>query len=192
MLTCKTVSPETAGYLQLQGLSRQHFLQALDHLEGPANAGVMIEEYDAEALMTHMDDYFKVIQAGGGVVYDPAGQILFIFRRGKWDLPKGKLDKGETLEECALREVSEETGVQALISKGLVVTTWHIYKERGSNLVKQTEWYRMTTADTRKLTPQTEEDIMEARWVAPADVAPLMNNTYQAIKDVLHASGVRW
>lgn len=192
ILTCKTVSPETNAYLRLSGLSRKNFLQALDHLEAPENTGVIIEEHDAEALMAHMDDYFKVIQAGGGVVYNPSGEILFIFRRGKWDLPKGKLDKGETLEECALREVSEETGVQALASQGLIVTSWHIYKERGSNLVKQTEWYRMTTTDTRQLNPQTEEDIMEARWVAPADVAPLMANTYQAIKDVLHAAGVRW
>lgn len=190
--TCLTISPEMNDYMQLTGLSRKHFLMALDHLEGRDNMGVIIEEHDAEALMAHMDDYFTVVQAGGGVVYNSKKEILFIFRRGKWDLPKGKLDKGETLEECALREVEEETGVQGLTSQGLVVSTWHIYKERGSNLVKYTEWYRMTTNDDRRLKPQVEEDIMEARWVSAENVGPLMVNTYRAIKDVLHASGVRW
>lgn len=187
-----SVSTEMNSYLQLTGLSRQNFLKALDHLEEKQHDGVLIEEHDAEALMMHMDDYFTIVNAGGGIVYNGQGQILFIFRRGKWDLPKGKQDKGETLEECALREVAEETGVKGLSSGGLIVTTWHIYKERGSNLVKMTEWYKMTTKDDRKLKPQVEEDIMEARWVDTHAVGPLMNNTYKAIKDVLHAAGVRW
>lgn len=186
------VSPETTAYQKLNGLSRANFLEALDYLEDKNVPGVIIEEHDAEALMAHMGEYFTIVQAGGGVTYNDKGEILFIFRRGKWDLPKGKLDKGENLEECALREVSEETGVQGLSSQGLVIGTWHIYKERGSNLIKYTEWYRMKTSDSRKLKPQTDEDIIEARWVAPDAVGPLMNNTYKAIKDVLHAAGVRW
>lgn len=186
------VSPETTAYQKLSGLSRANFLEALNYLEDKSMPGVIIEEHDAEALMAHMGEYFTIVQAGGGVAYNDKGELLFIFRRGKWDLPKGKLDKGETLEECALREVSEETGVEGLSSAGLVTATWHIYKERGANLIKYTEWYNMKTSDNRPLLPQTEEDIMEARWVAPAAVGPLMNNTYKAIKDVLHAAGIRW
>ena len=142
--------------------------------------------------MEHIGNFFKVIKAGGGLVYNAEGKILMIFRRGKWDLPKGKLDKGETIEECALREVIEETGIKQLAMGSLLTETWHLYNDRGRNLIKHSVWYTMTSSDTGSLKPQAEEDIMEARWTDPDELGPMMDNSYRAIKDVLHAANIKW
>jgi len=100
-----------------------------------------------------------LIRAGGGLVENEKGEVLFMFRRGKWDLPKGKLDPGETLESCALREVKEETGVSQLELIQFLLVTEHEYEERGLFILKETHWYRMKTTSHESLIPQTEEDI---------------------------------
>lgn len=123
------------------------------------------------------------IKAGGGVVVNPEGEILMIFRRKCWDLPKGKLDKGETIEECALREVREECGVQNLALGQFICTTRHEYQERGTQIIKETSWFEMQGSG--KLTPQTEEDIESARWVVPSEVETLLKNSYPTIQEVI-------
>lgn len=187
---CLADNPEMAMYKVFHGLSGVHFSDALDHLQEKANTGAIIEEQSAHALMEHISNFFKVIKAGGGVVFNEKNEVLMIFRRGKWDLPKGKLDKGETIDQCALREVIEETGIQQLTLGALLTETWHLYTDRGRNLVKHSTWYKMTSTDNKPLKPQAEEDIMEARWVSAADLTPLMDNTYNAIKEVLVTAGM--
>ncbi|MEP7279651.1 MAG: NUDIX domain-containing protein, partial [Bacteroidota bacterium] len=112
-----------------------------------------------------------------------------IFRRGKWDLPKGKLDKGETLDQCALREVSEETGLQNIQLQEFLMATYHTYHENGHFILKESHWYNMTTSDKQKLVPQTAEEISEARWVQPSAINELLNNTFPSVQDVLVAAG---
>src|SRR5450432_206693 len=130
-----------------------------------------------------------IIQAGGGLVENEKGEILFMFRRGKWDLPKGKIGPGETMEECALREVEEETGVSDLrLIKFLLVTT-HDYAEGGKHIKKESHWYLMKSSSRAKLIPQIEEDISELRWIGPADFKIVLANTYPAILDVLRVGG---
>jgi ADP-ribose pyrophosphatase YjhB (NUDIX family) len=129
------------------------------------------------------------IQAGGGLVLNEKGEVLFIFRRGKWDLPKGKLDPGETLEACALREVEEETGVDELKLIRFLLITEHEYEERGSVILKETHWYLMKTNSDQALVPQTEEDISELRWIGPANFRFIQRNTYPTILEVLKAGG---
>ncbi len=131
-----------------------------------------------------------LLLAAGGLVQNEMGDILFMFRRGKWDLPKGKLDPGETLEECALREVEEETGVGQLELKKFLLQTLHEYEELGKVIEKKTHWYFMTTTSHQKLIPQTEEDITELRWIAPADFDIVLRNTYPAIVEVLRSGGL--
>ena len=131
-----------------------------------------------------------LILAAGGLVENEKGAILFMFRRGKWDLPKGKLDPGETLEECALREVGEETGVGQLDLKKFLLQTLHEYEELGKVIQKKTHWFQMTTTSHQSLLPQTEEDITELRWIAPADFEIVLRNTYPAIVEVLRAGGL--
>lgn len=189
---CITDNSEMSDYKVFHGLSGVHFSEALDHLHQKNNRGAIIEEQSSGALMQHIDNFFKVIKAGGGLVYNANDEVLMIFRRGKWDLPKGKLDKGETIEECALREVIEETGIKQLTLGEHLTETWHLYTDRGRNLVKHSVWYTMTSTDNEPLKPQAEEDIMEARWVAPDQLAPLMDNSYKAIKDVLTAAKLDW
>jgi 8-oxo-dGTP pyrophosphatase MutT (NUDIX family) len=131
--------------------------------------------------------HFAFIKAGGGVVLNTHNSLLAIYRKGKWDLPKGKLDDGETIEECALREVEEETGVRNLKLGKLICSTYHLYTQNKS-IFKQTDWFEMKT-DSQELKPQVEEGIDEAIWVEKKQIDELFQQTYDSIKYVLnHAS----
>ncbi|MBV9986191.1 MAG: NUDIX domain-containing protein, partial [Chitinophagaceae bacterium] len=101
------------------------------------------------------------IVAAGGLVQNENGELLMIYRRGKWDLPKGKLDKGESIEACALREVTEETGVRNLQLGALIDIGYHEYFDKylQQEVIKETHWFRMSATGTQHLVPQTEEDI---------------------------------
>ncbi len=129
----------------------------------------------------------KSIIAAGGIVVNPNNEILWIFRRGFWDLPKGKLDPGETIETCAVREVMEETGIKSLQLQGLIVTTKHQYHDPYLNepVEKTTYWYKMSTDILQEGLPQTEEDISEIAWVKKEALSPYLDNTYDTIKDVI-------
>ena len=131
-----------------------------------------------------------IIVAGGGIVTNEQGELLMIFRRGKWDLPKGKLDKGEEIEACALREVTEETGVQNLQLGKLLLITKHEYfdKWQDADVIKETHWFRMFVAGATLLIPQTEEDITAIEWTKPAVIAVRLKETYDTIREVLEKS----
>ena len=129
----------------------------------------------------------NVVLAGGGLVENEKGEVLFMFRRGKWDLPKGKLDEGETMENCAVREVMEETGISKPELKKLLLVTEHIYVELGKEILKQTHWYLMKSSSQEILIPQTEEDISILKWAGKTDLPIILNNTYPGIIEVLRA-----
>jgi 8-oxo-dGTP pyrophosphatase MutT (NUDIX family) len=133
----------------------------------------------------------KIIKAGGGLVRNGEGELLLIFRRGKWDLPKGKLDEGETIEACALREVEEETGVKHLALGELISVTWHEYFDKwvGEDVIKETHWFKMDVAGVPALVPQTEEDITAIEWTKKSDLPNRMEQSYITIIDVLEESG---
>jgi 8-oxo-dGTP pyrophosphatase MutT (NUDIX family) len=128
---------------------------------------------------------FTIIQAGGGLVENSHNEILVIFRRGKWDLPKGKLDEGETIEQCAIREVEEECGLTNIQLGPLLLTTYHTYNESGKAILKESHWYKMKVPGSPQLVPQTAEDIHEVKWIAKKDFTEIMANTFPSIKDVL-------
>ena len=128
---------------------------------------------------------FTVVLAAGGLVLNRNKEILMIFRRGKWDLPKGKLDKGETPEQCALREVEEETGLTNISLHDRLLTTYHTYHESGKFILKESHWYTMSISIEQALIPQAEEDIAEVRWVKQEQLNDLVKNTFPSIKDVL-------
>lgn len=130
-------------------------------------------------------EQFEMITAGGGLVKNEKGEYLFIFRRGKWDLPKGKLDPGEEIGSCAIREVQEETGLKQVSVDKPLGLTWHVYHEKGSFILKESVWYSMLASSAEKLIPQTEEDIHEIKWVAPELISSVINNTYPSVKEVL-------
>jgi len=129
------------------------------------------------------------IIAAGGIVVNPNMEILWIYRRGFWDLPKGKLDPNETIEACALREVIEETGIPNLVLGDLILTTKHQYHDLYLNteVEKTTYWYFMSTDQLQDGIPQTEEDIEAIAWVKKEDIAPYLAKTYDTIKEVMEA-----
>lgn len=143
----------------------------------------------ARVTKTYTHFMLTPIIAAGGIVVNPNEEILWIFRRGFWDLPKGKLDPGETIEACALREVIEETGIQDLVLGALVLTTKHQYHDAYLNteVEKTTYWYKMSTSSIQKGIPQTEEDIEAIEWVKKEALQPYLDTTYDTIKLVMKA-----
>jgi 8-oxo-dGTP pyrophosphatase MutT (NUDIX family) len=135
-----------------------------------------------EKLLHHLKKKLKVIIAAGGLVYNEKKEILFIHRKGRWDLPKGKVDKGETHEQGAIREVEEETGVKDLEIKRFIDTTYHILKRNGKYKLKETYWYEMYTEYDGELVPQTNEDIKKAKWKNFQKSQKAVHKSYENIK----------
>ena len=129
--------------------------------------------------------HFINIEAAGGIVQNEKKEILFIFRRGKWDLPKGKIENDETPEICAAREIEEETGVKNLILKHKIGETYHIYKENETMILKTSHWFYFISNEQQDTAAQTEEDISEVKWIHTRSIKEPMANTYQNIRDIL-------
>ncbi|MFT3981311.1 MAG: NUDIX domain-containing protein [Ferruginibacter sp.] len=148
------------------------------------HAGI-IQTGDLEALKKSFFKHFTIIEAAGGIVQNEKKELLFIFRRNKWDLPKGKMEKGEDEAGCAEREVAEETGVEGLSLKKKIGETYHTYNEYGKHILKISHWFYFTCSSRQQLKPQTEEDITETKWVKTMHIKEPMSNTYENIKDIL-------
>ena len=121
-------------------------------------------------------------KAGGGLVYNKAGDVLFIFRNGKWDLPKGGIEKGEEIEDTAIREVEEETGVTNLKITHKLQKTYHVFKRGGKYKLKVTHWYEMRTDFNGTPKPQANEGIEKVAWLGPAEIKEALKNSYENIK----------
>ena len=145
---------------------------------------IILHFHDLDLLKADVKSLFKIVKASGGVVNDGNDNLLFIHRRGNWDLPKGKIDKGEKKRAAAVREVQEETGISDIVLNKKLLITRHTYKSKnGRRCIKKTYWYTMT-APNQPLIPQQEEDIIDARWVAISDIASLDGPMYKSIADV--------
>ena len=183
------VLSSTHGTIMLNHYDRASLLQATYSLENTAARAVIVLTNKAGEAFDIFRSFFTQVQTGGGLIKNERDEYLFIFRRKKWDLPKGKLDDGETIEQCALREVEEETGLRKVTLDKFLTDTWHSYSERGKRILKQSSWYNMSASSTEKLVPQTEEDIEEITWLPKAQWAFILQNTFQSIKDVLAMEG---
>jgi len=128
---------------------------------------------------------FKVVHAGGGLVVNPKKEILFIFRNNVWDLPKGRVEKGESIEEAAVREVEEECGVRGLTLIKPLIITHHLFYMDNIQQMKITDWFLMDLDYTEQLTPQLEEGITEVVFKNPAQIKEAMSNTYANIQLVI-------
>lgn len=137
---------------------------------------------DVEEAWDKFTRHFVLITAAGGVVENEKGELLFIYRNGKWDMAKGKTEKGENMEECALREVKEECGIKKLNSLGFLITTYHTYNHVNSFYLKQTDWFSMTCSSKENLVPQKEEGIEKIAWFPKIDLSCPMAGTYASIE----------
>lgn len=160
---------------------------ALDNFEKHFDA-FLISEMDhliircePNAGIAYMKEVYKLVQAGGGLVLNEANEYLLIHRLGQWDLPKGKLDKGERIEECALREVEEETGLQNIELGELMDISYHMYIMHDKMVLKETYWYHMR-AQKQALVGQLEEGIEKAVWVHAHNLTQHIRKSYKSIQ----------
>ncbi|MFT6850515.1 MAG: 8-oxo-dGTP pyrophosphatase MutT (NUDIX family) [Sphingobacteriales bacterium] len=146
--------------------------------------GVFISTENPEEMFEVFSREFHKIEAAGGIVKNEKEETLFIKRLGKWDLPKGKIEKGEKIKEAAIREVEEECGVSGLKITSEAKITYHTYPYKGKTALKITYWFKME-CDNQQLTPQTEEDITAAVWLSAKDMPGVVKNTYRNIEDLV-------
>ena len=133
-------------------------------------------------ILKMMKEKIPVCKAGGGLVYNKEGHVLFIFRNGKWDLPKGGMEKNEKIAATAIREVEEETGVSDLSISCDLQKTYHVFKRNGKYKLKITQWYEMQSTFEGPTIPQTKEGIEKAVWLNPEQIKEALNNSYENIK----------
>jgi len=135
-------------------------------------------------LIKQLRRKLKVITAAGGLVYNQKGEALFIYRNGKWDLPKGGKKRFEKVQDAAIREVEEETKVKNLEIDKFLQVTYHIMKRKGKYRLKETYWYKMKTSYTGELTPQMEEGITKVKWKNPTKTEKALEKSYANIKEL--------
>jgi len=146
--------------------------------------GIILIVDDPKEALDQLRSIYKIIEAAGGLVFNKDKELLAIFRRGHWDLPKGKIEKGESLEEAAVREVQEETGIQNVKLKEKIGTTYHTYStKKHKRVLKVSHWYKMKTKDL-DVTPQIEEDIEKVEWVDLSDFMVSYRPIYSNILDI--------
>jgi 8-oxo-dGTP pyrophosphatase MutT (NUDIX family) len=137
---------------------------------------------DEKEIIKKLKEKIPVNKAGGGLVYNKKGEALFILRNGKWDLPKGGLNKSEEIEDAAIREVEEETGVNQLKITNKLQKTYHIFKRNGKYKLKITQWFEMHTDFDGETIGQAEEGIEKVAWLNPAQIEEALKNSYENIK----------
>ncbi len=148
--------------------------------------GTLFEVYmfhpNIDFLWNDFKQQFKLIEAAGGVVFNESQELLWIYRNGRWDLPKGKIEKNEDNEKAAVREVEEECGLTNVIIKEFIMSTYHIYRFKGVQVLKISHWYKMFADSHQDLKPQLEEGITKASWLDNVGINEALNDTYDNIK----------
>ena len=139
---------------------------------------------DIESSWCSFKAEFELIIAAGGLVKKHQ-YYLFIYRNGKWDLPKGKLEDNEDVAECAVREVEEECGIKDLVVEHKLINTYHTYSMNGKMMLKETHWYLMSSSYSGVFVPQTNEGIEKVEWRSKNDITELMKNSFSSIKKVI-------
>lgn len=185
---------DLAGFDTTGNVLVAHYIQKVKFLHNYIDLMEKSQKYDAIYLFSNdpaqlWADFQKVhelLPAAGGIVFNAKDEFVAMYRRGFWDLPKGKIDNGESEMIAAVREVQEECGLQALTVIKPIITTWHTYPLKKRRILKPTSWFAMTTEDI-ELVPQTEEDIEKIIWTSKADFMQFCTPVYQSILEVIQA-----
>ncbi|MFM1878728.1 MAG: hypothetical protein RLZZ241_1594 [Bacteroidota bacterium] len=155
---------------------------AVDALYKKKLSKAFIYHPNLDEILNKFTDHIPRVVAAGGIVTNPEGKVLFIFRNEKWDLPKGVIKKNEDLERCAIREVQEETGVSGLEIENFLRTTYHVFKRKGKYKLKEVHWYAMKTKFDGKLKGQKDEGIERVKWKGPEKIKKALKNSYINIR----------
>lgn len=153
------------------------------HLMNPDNIDLVILSSDLKTTIKAFESNYEIRIAAGGWVWNINQELLMIFRGGFWDIPKGHLEEGEKIEECALREVTEETGLTLLKLDKSIGISRHIYEHKGKMVLKLTHWHTMSTEIDERLIPQTEEGIEEVVWVANGKVDEYLEKSWHSLRE---------
>ncbi len=167
--------------------TRRDIKEAVNHfLKSPSSHPLTI--YNNGNLKKLLDDFislFWYLEASGGIVRNASGERLFIYRFGRWDLPKGKIEKNETPSDAAIREVTEETGITGHHLVAELPSTFHIYEHKGKKVLKRTYWYAMAYTGSATPVPQLEEEITRAEWFEKSNLNIILSSTYASLHDLI-------
>lgn len=182
--------PEQEKEIQQIDVQDFDFRQFYKSITADSKKDYLLLDADPRALFKKIKKSLTLIKAAGGLVKNSKGNYLFIFRNKKWDLPKGKVEKAEKMKEAARREVEEECGVKIYTNDEKLCKTYHVYTMGSKVVLKKTNWYSMTVKGEPKLIPQKEEGITKASWLSKTELAPVLDNTYPSIVQVLEAGAL--
>ena len=172
-------------YCIIESFSKIDLPDLLNRIAQKRFKEIIITSTDLNLLIQTFVNCFQFIEAAGGLVINEKNEMLFIYRRGHWDLPKGKLEPNENIEDCAQREIIEETGLSNILLINKITDTYHIYQENEKKVLKKSHWF-MFKGDSQQLTiPQLEEDILEAKWFKANELEIPLSNTYSNINWVI-------
>lgn len=176
-------SPKNLKYEGIPSLE-----MAIDLLENTSASEINMYSENMETMWQDFSLMFRIIEAAGGIVLNDKKEILFIKRLGKWDLPKGKIEKGESREVAAIREIGEETGLKEVEILKFMNTTYHIYTERnGEKILKTTHWFLMNYKGSKNPKPQVEEGILEVSWKSEDEIRKnVLGKTFKNIELLLN------
>ena len=182
----KNQSAQNQSFKNLDALKKEQILdEFVKFADEPTAALLTFETENLENGLEKFRKAFKYIYAAGGLI-ENENKYLFIFRLKRWDLPKGKLDMGESPQEAAIRECEEECGITQLTIIQTLEPTYHIYPHKGSYALKKTYWYTMSTKHTGILVPQIEENIEKVEWFTKQQIqTEVITNSYPAILSVI-------
>ncbi|MEM0933434.1 MAG: NUDIX domain-containing protein, partial [Bacteroidota bacterium] len=166
----------------LFSMENDSVVEAIEALAKGKHKMAYLHHPDQGKLLEIFKHKLPLVVAAGGFVTNKKGKVLFIYRNDKWDLPKGKVDKGESIENAAMREVEEETGVTDLKIERFLKTTYHVFRRNGNYILKQVHWFAMSTSFDGKLQGQEEEGIMKVKWKGPKKVKKALEKSYFNIK----------
>jgi 8-oxo-dGTP pyrophosphatase MutT (NUDIX family) len=155
-------------------------------LDVPSLESLYVYGKNPELIWETYKSLYTIIEAAGGLVLNKATHALLIFRQGKWDLPKGKIEKKETIEQAAIREVIEECGVKELEINEKLCITYHVYNLDEKKILKFSHWFLMRCNDNeQELVPQAVEGITDATWMTATEALNILDNSYSSVRDVL-------
>ncbi len=184
LIITSEIPKELTNYqlVDVQGFDFEKFHHAL--IKNPKSLFVLVCD-DPKMAFKRIKNKIRVIEAAGGLVRNEDGKYLFIYRNGRWDLPKGKLEPNEKKKEAAVREVEEECGLKVKKLNEKITKTYHIYEIKGKPILKISHWYAMEAKGNQKLIPQTEEGITEVKWFAKQEFGIAKSNTFGNILEVI-------